>query len=649
MTRSNGTHGHPLDRRVYPDEQRGEHGVGQYPSHQQSPYPPRGGGAPHRAPPERGYYDDNGAGPHEDQWAYPQQPLPPHHDGGGGYPDHNGAGGYNGAAGFNGAGGAAPAYHYPAQQPVYGEPPYRGQDTFDDRVDYPPEPEFGGGQDPNGYEPAFTQYDTGQGHGLAAAPAGYDDDPTRGLSQFRNRAPLEHARDEDAAYQNGSPFPELRGTHFDHDAVRQYVPNGNHAPNGHAGEFGLGGVAPGRGFEEPASPAAYGQWDNYQQQPAPLPNGNGYADAGYDPNGLAGYAPDNGALTPHEHAYPEDEYEDDYEEPRGGLGRKLLIGSALVGAIFAGGIIAFGYGVLFGGPSGANGEPPVVRANADPARVEPADPGGRQFPNTDSRLIKKMGSRAPEGAARATPGGNADDPSNNRVKVVTTMTFDRNGRMVVANTGGAGTPTQGNVAAAAPPAPSADTGLPPGTTVGTTDGFGPPPGTTVTPPPAPPPTNRAPPQPQTVAETRVPPAAAPSSPRRHGRFPPLPERAADARTSARTPPANVQRVQPRPQRVAVAAPARPAAPAAAANGYVAVLSTKRTRIDALKSYADLQQRYGSALNGAIPDVQKADLRSRGLGLMYRVVVGPPGSRQAALKLCGRLRSAGYKGCWVKAY
>ena len=70
---------------------------------------------------------------------------------------------------------------------------------------------------------------------------------------------------------------------------------------------------------------------------------------------------------------------------------------------------------------------------------------------------------------------------------------------------------------------------------------------------------------------------------------------------------------------------------------------------ALKRFVDLQTRYSSVLGSHIPAVQKADLSSRNLGIQYRAVVGPPGSRKAALKVCSQLRAAGYQGCWVKAY
>ena len=105
-----------------------------------------------------------------------------------------------------------------------------------------------------------------------------------------------------------------------------------------------------------------------------------------------------------------------------------------------------------------------------------------------------------------------------------------------------------------------------------------------------------------------------------------------------------------PRQMAQAAPPKVAVPRAPApaptpvsapqttgtSGYVAVLSSQKSRMDALKVFADLQLKYGDVLTSRTPDVQEADLSARGLGTMYRLVVGPPGSRDAAR---GRLQPA----------
>jgi cell division septation protein DedD len=86
-------------------------------------------------------------------------------------------------------------------------------------------------------------------------------------------------------------------------------------------------------------------------------------------------------------------------------------------------------------------------------------------------------------------------------------------------------------------------------------------------------------------------------------------------------------------------------------GYMAVLAsvpaTDKSRMDALKQFADLQQKYGSALAGRTPDVQEANLGEK--GTYHRLLAGPPVSREQASALCSQLKAAGYTSCWVTAY
>ncbi|KAB2849131.1 MAG: hypothetical protein F9K44_08890 [Hyphomicrobiaceae bacterium] len=100
-------------------------------------------------------------------------------------------------------------------------------------------------------------------------------------------------------------------------------------------------------------------------------------------------------------------------------------------------------------------------------------------------------------------------------------------------------------------------------------------------------------------------------------------------------------------------PKAPAAPKQPANttttstaGFVAVLSSQKSRGDALRAFADLQQKYPAVLSDKQPEVQAADLDS---GHWERLVVGPPASRESAKVVCEKLAAAGYKGCWVKPY
>jgi len=103
---------------------------------------------------------------------------------------------------------------------------------------------------------------------------------------------------------------------------------------------------------------------------------------------------------------------------------------------------------------------------------------------------------------------------------------------------------------------------------------------------------------------------------------------------------------PAPQREA-ALPKPAVAATSSTSGYVAVLSSQKSRMDALKAFADLQQKYGDVLSSKTPDVQEANLGDK--GIWYRAVVGPPVSRDAASGICSQLKAAGYVGCWVTAY
>ena len=70
-------------------------------------------------------------------------------------------------------------------------------------------------------------------------------------------------------------------------------------------------------------------------------------------------------------------------------------------------------------------------------------------------------------------------------------------------------------------------------------------------------------------------------------------------------------------------------------------------MDALKRFADMQQKYSSVLSGKTPDVAEANLGAK--GNYHRLVVGPPASRQQASMLCTDLKAQGYTDCWVTSY
>jgi cell division septation protein DedD len=70
-------------------------------------------------------------------------------------------------------------------------------------------------------------------------------------------------------------------------------------------------------------------------------------------------------------------------------------------------------------------------------------------------------------------------------------------------------------------------------------------------------------------------------------------------------------------------------------------------MDALKAFADIQQKYGDALQNGTPDVREVNLGEK--GVWHRLMLGPPGSRESAKTVCTQLKALGYSGCWVTAY
>jgi cell division septation protein DedD len=75
--------------------------------------------------------------------------------------------------------------------------------------------------------------------------------------------------------------------------------------------------------------------------------------------------------------------------------------------------------------------------------------------------------------------------------------------------------------------------------------------------------------------------------------------------------------------------------------------SSKSRLAVLQRFADMQQKYSGVLQNKTPDIREANLGER--GKYHRLLVGPPGSRSQASALCGELKSAGHKDCWVTAY
>jgi hypothetical protein len=295
--------------------------------------------------------------------------------------------------------------------------------------------------------------------------------------------------------------------------------------------------------------------------------------------------------------YADDEF--DMDEPRRGRRWMFVAAAALVGAVGIGGALAYTYKSLFA-PSA--GRVPVVKAEQG-TRAKPSDKSLTRLNDDASKQAMAPGSEPQDDRVGDESGG------PRRVKTI------------AINPG-----AQGMVPAAQPPASQPSV---PGIMLD----VGP------RPQQAPPPKGAQPSSPR--VSIGVPPAnLVPQQAQPEADAPPPPRRAA----VAVAPPPPAAKPPPRP-----ASPTPAAAAPSTGNGYVAVLSSQKSRLDALKIFADLQQKYPDALSNKVPDVQEKDLSERGLGTMYRLVVGPPGSRQAASGVCSQLKSAGHEGCWVTEF
>ena len=424
-----------------------------------------------------------------------------------------------------------------------------------------------------------------------------------------------------------------QGYHFPPDPQPNYGYNGQHS--GHQ--------------QDPYAQAQWGQQDqhgydlgNYTPNGAqPHANGSGYPNA---PQGFPNAGPPfaNGA-----HAYPgapdpyppmdpppfqtggaghhdpyaqhgfaegEGEYEDELvEEEESGRGRRwIFIVAALVGAVGVGGALAYTY-KSFMAPNA--GRVPLVKA--DPNVKVRAD--NRTLPSNDRRQQGRLNEDDGKTASAVTDSQDdraGDDQGPRRVRTIPI-------------TPGGSPP--GSQVSQPPPVQAGGPPVVPGIMLDSMAPRGQPPPT----PAAAPPQRVVIGQPPPPREQMAPQAQEPAPP-------PVRKVAVPAAQTAPTP-------KPAPPAAAPAPRTASAAPASTGAGYVAVLSSQKTRMDALKVFADMQQKYGDTLAGKTPDVQEADLSSRGLGTMYRLVVGPPASREAASSICNQLKAAGHKDCWVTAY
>ncbi|HEX2843570.1 SPOR domain-containing protein [Hyphomicrobium sp.] len=353
-----------------------------------------------------------------------------------------------------------------------------------------------------------------------------------------------------------------------------------------------------------------------------------YGDAQLDPSlgASAAYQGEEAQHASFEQSYAEDDvhYED---EPRRGGWKKVAVLMACT--VLLGGGLTFAYSSIMG--SGNGESTPVVKGASGPSKVKPSDPGGKQFAHADSKVMGRLGE------------GGSEDPSDpSGVRKVSVVTVGRDGSIQAPSP----TPSQEDTRAVV---------AVPGLTV--IDGLGGPSPERPAAPKAPQQQQASPPV-QMVTSSNADPVVV---------VPPQKQKKAPSNLVGNADPSETGTVRqakadaadipaaapPKKQKVTSLDPAPPAAsgPKPTGAGYVAVLASVpasgSSRIDALKQFADMQQKYGVILQNKTPDIQEANLGEK--GTYHRLLVGPPGSREAANSVCSQLKAEGYSSCWVTAY
>ncbi len=430
---------------------------------------------------------------------------------------------------------------------------------------------------------------------------------------------------------------------------------------------------------EPAAPQKTAQYDDdagsgykrdrvempaYADSPQAAAAAAAYADLGYqayDPRGAQRSTPAAGQIADDGFDYDPDFDEsmtipdaaaaEANEVPR----RRGLMIAALVGAVaVVGGIGAFAFS--FGGGSGSEA-PAIVKADSQPMKVKPENPGGTVIPNQDNKVYDAVAKGArPANPVQPKLVANAEEPvdvvareqaaqaertaafsgtddsegvaenaaqqpvkSEDRVAQVAqenagtqegALVTPRKVRTMVVKPDGTLAPRE--EPAAAPVAASEPTDPTP-QRVGQDQ-------TGTVPQTAEPVLKPA--KPSTVAAT---PSAAPV----------VPQRPSDQ-------PVDIAgEVKPQAQQQQVAA-AQPQAPAAAATGWSMQIASQPTVEGAQSTYQDLARRYSNVLAGRSANIVKADVA--GKGTFYRVRVMAQ-SREDAIKLCTSYKAAG-GNCFV---
>ena len=357
---------------------------------------------------------------------------------------------------------------------------------------------------------------------------------------------------------------------------------------------------------------------DYHEAPAFADEADQQADPSRYDDALYGQLDLDAQETQHAQGYSDDPYayQDGYadatEEPiqkrRGGMVTVVVV---LALAVLGTGA-AFAYRTYVGSPR--SGEPPIIKADSGPTKIvpAPADPNAK----VPDRLA------AGDGTEKIIPREEA--PVDVNAQSAPRMVFPPLNQ-------NANPPTVASVAPSGPPPVNAGNGTMPNAEprkIRTLSVRGDQPDGTAAP-----------------AATPQPPAAKPAR-AAASRNSPVPPAAANANASTANAPLSLspQTAQTAPAadartRVATNTPAQ-TAPSGGGGGYLVQVSSQKNEAEAQASYRVLQGKYPSVLGSRSPVIKRADLGDK--GVYYRAMVGPFGSREEALQLCGSLETAGGK-------
>ena len=479
------------------------------------------------------------------------------------------------------------------------------------------------------YAPQFDPYQPQQPAGYVPPPQQQTYANPQAFEQPPLSQPAAYAQPQQTHAQPAAPAPRAQVPAYDQwTAPAQPLAQD---PRG----YDLGGYSapPQDAYQQQGyAPAQQNDWG--QQQ---------YGQQGQEPSlDASAYHPDQqayqqGAAQDQQGEYAEDE--EGYEAEAAPRGRFLRIAAALAGAIVVGGGLAFAYTSLI---APGNGSLPVIKSASGPNKIKPADAGGKKFANSDKKLMGQLND-----------GANSGDGDVSGVKRVGTVQVAADGSIIPPAEKPAEVAKATEPDTSFPATGATLAGTPPATTPVVADAP-----VTINPPKAL----------DKVADKAVKVAAAEA---------PDAMKSAVSTTTTNSINAVAAAVKPAApaalpvKKVAAAVPAAAAATAAATApsavkkamtapvtavptgaGYVAVLASvpvsTTSRINALKQFADMQQKFGPVLQNKTPDVKEANLGDK--GNYHRLLVGPPSSREGAQALCGSLKAAGYASdCWVTAY